>query len=400
MSDVGLIEYDKLEDGTNLMYKNENLTSVECPFPNLKNGTKMFSSCSSLTDVNISDLSKLENGNMMFYIPNFADFKCDLPSLKYGGSMFMNYNKAENENWTNTAKLRNFAGDLSNLVDGKQMFCQQSKLYNFTTPNLKNLKSGYQMFWRARLSFDSVVNIVNALPDINHLDRDNDADWIYELNGETRTIEKEKRGVISINSGIIGSSISDGLDIQQMYDIQPYLDSCFAKGWYVHRGDENTGYLGRTYIPFVYKNELSLKVEKYTSGSFVTTFDTDLIVYLSRHQGEEGYSSFSYSKQRVNIDSKYLILSSNWGKLLPVKGSYMDDGTSISTSDINYILAIHHDWINKNGNLRKESDLSIYFDVYTNKSDMTVNFKSAARRGGATGKYRVYVNNGLVSEVG
>jgi hypothetical protein len=57
------------------------------------------------------------------------------------------------------------------------------------------------------------VNIVNALPDINHLDRDNDADWTYELNGETRTIEKEKRGVISINSGIIGSSISDGLDI-------------------------------------------------------------------------------------------------------------------------------------------------------------------------------------------
>jgi hypothetical protein len=119
MSDVGLIEYDKLEDGTNLMYKNENLTSVECPFPNLKNGTQMFSGCSSLTDVNISDLSKLENGNMMFYIPNFADFKCNLPSLKYGGSMFMNYDKSENENWTNTAKLRNFAGDLSNLVDGK-----------------------------------------------------------------------------------------------------------------------------------------------------------------------------------------------------------------------------------------------------------------------------------------
>ena len=63
-----------------------------------------------------------------------------------------------------------------------------------------------------------------------------------------------------------------------MYDIQPHLDLCFDKGWYVHRNDENVGYIGRSYIPFVYKNELSLKVEKYTSGSFVTTFDTDLIV--------------------------------------------------------------------------------------------------------------------------
>ena len=42
MSDVGLIEYDKLEDGTRLMYENNNLTSVECSFPNLKNGTEMF----------------------------------------------------------------------------------------------------------------------------------------------------------------------------------------------------------------------------------------------------------------------------------------------------------------------------------------------------------------------
>lgn len=398
MSDIGMIEYDKLEDGTKLMYNNENLTSVECPFPNLKNGTQMFCGCSSLIDVNISDLSKLENGNMMFYIPNFADFKCDLPSLKYGRHMFMNYNKAEPTNWANTAKLRSFTGDLSNLVDGENMFNQQSILNSFTTPSLKKLKSGYHMFWRASLSFDSVVNVVNTLPDINHLDRDNDADWTYELNGETRTIEKEKRGVITINSVIISSSLGSGHK-QEMYDIQPHLDLCFDKGWYVDRNDGNLGYIGRKYIPFVYKNELSLKVEKYTSGSFVTTFDTDLIVYVSRQQGSEGYASFSYTKQRVNIDSKYFILRTNLGSLFPIKDSYMDDGTSISSSELRYMLAIHHDWI-KDGKLRDEPNLSIYFDVFTNKSNMTVNFKNAVRRGGATGKYKVYINNELVAEVG
>ena len=44
--------------------------------------------------------------------------------------------------------------------------------------------------------------------------------------------------------------------------------------------------------------------------------------------------------------------------------------------------------------------LEIYFDVYTNKSNMTVNFKNAKRVGGKTKKYKVYINNELVSEVG
>jgi hypothetical protein len=39
MSKVGIIDYEKLVDGTKLMYNNKNLTSVKCPFPELQNGS-------------------------------------------------------------------------------------------------------------------------------------------------------------------------------------------------------------------------------------------------------------------------------------------------------------------------------------------------------------------------
>jgi hypothetical protein len=62
MAKIGIIEYEKLVDGTKLMYNNTNLTSVKCPFPALKNGKWMFRGCSFLKTFEVTDLSKLENG--------------------------------------------------------------------------------------------------------------------------------------------------------------------------------------------------------------------------------------------------------------------------------------------------------------------------------------------------
>lgn len=384
MSDVGLIEYDKLEDGTKLMYKNENLTSVECSFPNLKNGTKMFSDCSSLTDVNISDLSKLENGNMMFYRVGYKSFNCNLPALKYGRWMFGH----SDDDWRNTSTLISFTGDLSTLVDGRSMFNQQYKLTNFTTSKLSNLKAGYKMFNRTSLSLDSIINIVNSLPDINHLDRENDLDWTYLLNGENQMIEKEERGVISING-----NLSD----DELIQVQKYLENGNEKGWYIYRHDESDSIFTRR-IPFVYKNELSLKVEKYKSGSYTTIYEIDLIFSLNRTQGLEGHVKSGYKKVYVDTENKYgNVVLWNGGEMIPTNGYYddkkgwdesqtwKDDGTCGSDD-----LIIFYD----------SDKLEIYFDVSTNKSNMTVNFKNAKRKSGTTGKYRVYVNNELVSEVG
>ena len=53
------------------------------------------------------------------------------------------------------------------------------------------------------------------------------------------------------------------------------------KGWYIYRHDESYD-LFPTRIPFVYKNELSLKVEKYKSGSHTTIYEIDLLFSLNR----------------------------------------------------------------------------------------------------------------------
>lgn len=66
MSKVGIIEYEKLVNGNELMYDNKNLTSVRCPFPKLQKGGAMFEKCSNLNTFDVGDLSNLISSSGMF----------------------------------------------------------------------------------------------------------------------------------------------------------------------------------------------------------------------------------------------------------------------------------------------------------------------------------------------
>ena len=106
----------------------------------------------------------------MFYKPNFTSFSCDMPNLVEGNSMFIH------------GKIKNFDGDL------------------------RGLKTGYNMFHDTKLSLQSIKNISENIKNISNLNRNNDDDWTYTINGEKQTISKDKRGLISICGGIFGSS--------------------------------------------------------------------------------------------------------------------------------------------------------------------------------------------------
>jgi hypothetical protein len=59
MAKIGIIEYEKLENGESLMKGNDKLVSVKCPFPKLTNGTKMFYGCSNLKTFESPSLENL-----------------------------------------------------------------------------------------------------------------------------------------------------------------------------------------------------------------------------------------------------------------------------------------------------------------------------------------------------
>lgn len=268
MSKVGIIEYEKLVDGTRLMYKNTNLVSVECPFPVLKNGTQMFAWCSSLTTFNVSELPKLENGESMFYNPNFSTFNCNLPSLICGNQMFFK---------NSAAHLTSFQGNLDSLEDGEKFFYGQEGFTDFSTNSLQSLKCGKYMFYNTLLNLKSVKNIAEKIGDINGLDRDKDSDWSYQINGQTKTIEKNNRGVITLNVNI--SSISDQLEAAQ------YYEAITNKGWHLDRysGESKIGVSPK----FQYMNSYPIKIEKYKNNKWTTVFQGDIEGNLHRLQGRE-----------------------------------------------------------------------------------------------------------------
>lgn len=282
MSKVGIIDYLKLVNGTKLMYNNTNLTSVKCPFPELKDGSQMFSGCSSLINVSIPDLSSLQNGYAMFYKPNFTSFSCDLPSLKCGDAMFMNYNSDVSHEFAKTAKLISFSGDLGALVDGKRLFSQQSKLTTFSTTSLKNLKSGDNMFYRTYLNLDSVKQIAENIGDISELDRNKDSDWTYQIDGQDETtIEKTKRGIITIN-GWFPVGTEDSINVQKE------LDKITAKGWYVDRWAGNI----TTYaIDFYNEKTHNVVIQNFTNNEWQDVLNTDVKFMTNRSQGHTNKSN-------------------------------------------------------------------------------------------------------------
>ena len=305
MSKVGIIDCVKLVNGTKLMYDNKNLTSVKCPFPELKDGTQMFTGCSFLKTFEVTDLSKLENGHMMFYVDNtteedtFTTFSIDLPNLKNGYYMF---GRAKNPfevygdgtvAQSNYPALKTFEGDLSNLVDGRWMFSNSSIKYFLPTSNLSNLKCGYNMFQHAYLMPESFEKLSDVLPDITDLmtteNLNDDSKWEYTVNNETKTIPLEMRGMLGLQCR--------RLDEENLPVVQKYLDKITDKGWRVVR---NGGYLqngnirAEYNIPFYYSKTLKIEVQKELSdGTFSAVVDGDYTFSGTRNQGERGTIYFS-----------------------------------------------------------------------------------------------------------
>lgn len=275
MSKVGIIDCVKMVNGAKLMHNNKNLTSVKCPFPALEIGAQMFNGCSSLINVSIPDLSSLQNGYAMFYRTSVQNFTCDLPSLKYADAMFMNYNTDVSHEFDKTANLISFSGNLGELVDGSRLFCQQSKFTTFYTSSMKNLKSGDKMFYRTYLNLNSIKQIADNIGDISKLNRDNDSDWTYQVNDETKVIEKSKRGVITIN-GWFPVRTEDSINVQKE------LDKITAKGWYVNR---QAGGITTYAIDFYNEKTHNVVIQKFTNNEWKDVLNTDVKFMTNRSQG-------------------------------------------------------------------------------------------------------------------
>lgn len=85
---LGIIQISKLKEAPQLMMGNQYLTSVNCPFPELTNGSGMFRDCSNLTSFTSTNLGKLQNGSEFLYGTKISQFTTDLPSLTNADMMF------------------------------------------------------------------------------------------------------------------------------------------------------------------------------------------------------------------------------------------------------------------------------------------------------------------------
>ena len=484
MSKVGIIEYEKLVNGSKLMYNNENLTSMECDFPLLENGENMFCGCTnmvtlktsldsltsaknmfsgcsnvetiyfehlggddvtkeilvdfvgsdklksihigslgiidgsilistgekrgtfnsvdfpSVTQLEIESMPNLEDGYMMFYKPNFQSFTCDMPSLKSGERMFSGMHKS----WAGASEynyaLTDFTCNMPNLVEGNSMFIY-GKIKNFDG-DLSGLKTGYDMFHDTKLSLQSIENISETIQDISNLDRNNESDWTYTINGEQQIISEDKRGLISI-CGEIGSS--------NLKNVQQHFDKITDKGWYVIRNGQvlrDSNYLPiNGYIPFYYQYNYSIRIEKLNknniSAGYYEIYNVD---FETTHERYQGYSSDMTCSPNFKVgDAGYWSAQGNG--LQPIKGgfsdksghtweeakTYLDDGSSKEI--------IHHgfnDYANDVVENGKGVGIVIGIDTNTIKtgkiSSIFNGYASAPR-----GTYKIYVNDIHVANI-
>jgi hypothetical protein len=162
-----------LEDGTNMFYSCNELTSFSSDLSNLTNGDKMFIYCRNLKSFN-SDLSSLTNGSKMFNsCENLTTFSSDLSSLTKGSTMF--YGCDNLSSFTSDLSrltsgmgmfrycgLTSFTSDLSSLTSGNGMFQDCSNLITFTS-DLPKLTDGDKMFSSCKLDSQSVKNIIDTI---------------------------------------------------------------------------------------------------------------------------------------------------------------------------------------------------------------------------------------------
>ena len=184
-------------------------------FIKVESGRYMFSGCKSLTrskhhksdgtytTVNYIDMNllNLADGEGMFQYCSNCVFSngLKLGNLISGYGMFASCN---GQNWDDVLPKGNDyrTYDLESLVNGNYMF-RNTPLRVIYFNSLKNLKCGYNMFYGSQLTQGSVERLKLALPDIRGKNKENDEDWQYTIEGQTYTIDKDYRGVISIQVG-------------------------------------------------------------------------------------------------------------------------------------------------------------------------------------------------------
>lgn len=397
MSKVGIIDYEKLVDGTKLMYNNTNLTSVKCPFPALKNGTKMFEGCSFLKTFEVPDLSKLENGHMMFSVDNtneedtFTTFTVDLPMLKNGYYMFsreLSPYEIMHDTELKYPALKTFDCDISKLIDGRWMFFKSS-LRNFL-PTIKNkdnfklndLRCAYQMFNYSYLNLESYKTLSEVLPDIKEYmtktNLENNDLWTYEVEGA----KDGKIEILPEMRGRLGLKCRR-LEDEQLKEVQQYLDTITGNGWLI---DRSKGYLyngswkGEYNLPFYYSKSLTIEIKKFNGTKYESKLKGKFNFNAIRDQGSLVFFEPGYQLE-INELPRYQA-SFGQGTITPLHGTgneerCLDDGTSTGN------IALDFDYLtNRHG-------ISVNFKLSSVKSDLSVTYNGVIRTGSE--KYKVLI---------
>lgn len=159
--------------------------------PNLERSNRGFMGTSIKTWH--SPMDKFKTSAFMFYMSSIAEWTTPLPVINDGYGMFQQ------------CPLKSFEVDVSSMTIGSYMFKNCSNLVKFSSP-LSSLKKGIDMFINTNLDKESVLTILNSLPD-----RTGVSDCI-----------------IALNSNVLTAAINN-IDAE----IQAAIDSAVAKNWTV-----------------------------------------------------------------------------------------------------------------------------------------------------------------------
>lgn len=182
-TELGIIQIEskKLTNIDNFLKDDENITRVECPFPNvtsavsafencvnlesfsgdfnnLTDGTSMFRNCSSLESIK-TDFDNLSLGINMFYnCENLNRFECTAPNITDGYNMFRYCSSLAND----SILTENFT---TYIIDGLGMF--QGTAITQIPWTFPNLVRSRQLFRDTQISGHLSLNMPNQFPNVS-----------------------------------------------------------------------------------------------------------------------------------------------------------------------------------------------------------------------------------------
>lgn len=169
---LGTIQVNLLTNGSDLMNGDSNLISVDCPFPALINGTRMFYKCSALQafatnydndekDKHMS-FDKLQTGTRMFQgCTSLTRIESRTPSLTHVQHMFRDCTSLTEDQFI----VENIQ---DNLFDGLCMFQNTSfSSIPWTFPNLERCK---QMFMDTKITGHLSLSMPTQFPKVTEYD--------------------------------------------------------------------------------------------------------------------------------------------------------------------------------------------------------------------------------------